>query len=201
MALGWPARFKQGSVGVRPLVRSDAARLNALRLANDSWLSPWDATIPAGAGLGFTTQTSMIAFQRRKAKQGLMMPFAVTWDGELVGQLTVNSITRGSALSASIGYWIAESHAGRGITTLAVAIVSDHLLTRAGLHRVEIAIRPENAASLRIVAKLGFEEVGIARRFLHINGGWRDHRIFQILAEDVPEGLMARALASGAGQA
>lgn len=201
MALGWPARFKQGSVGVRPIVRSDAARLDALRLANDSWLSPWDATIPAGAGLGFTTQTSMIAFQRRKAKQGLMMPFAVTWDGELVGQLTVNSITRGSALSASIGYWIAESHAGRGITTLAVAIVSDHLLTRAGLHRVEIAIRPENAASLRIVAKLGFEEVGIARRFLHINGGWRDHRIFQILAEDVPEGLVARALASGAGQA
>ena len=197
MALGWPAKFAHGHVGVRPLVRSDAWAIDALRSANVDWLSKWDATIPTGAGIPIQTQAALIAFQRRKAKAGLMMPFAVTWDGELVGQITVNTITRGSALSASIGYWIAESHAGRGATTLAVALVSDHLLVKAGLHRVEIAIRPENAASLRVVEKLGFEEVGLARRYLHINGAWRDHRIFQILAEDAIDGLVSRAIAAG----
>ena len=125
------------------------------------------------------------------------MPFVVTWDKEVVGQLTVNTITRGSAMSASIGYWISQSHAGRGVTTLAVALVSDHLLTAAGLHRVEIAIRPENAASLRVVEKLGFTEIGLAPRYLHINGDWRDHRIFQVLAEDVPNGVVSRLTASG----
>ena len=70
--------------------------------------------------------------------------------------------------------------------------MTDHLLTTVGLHRVEIAIRPENAASLRVVEKLGFTEIGLARRFLHIAGEWRDHRIFQVLAEDVPGGLMKR---------
>jgi ribosomal-protein-alanine N-acetyltransferase len=141
----------------------------------------------------------MIGTLRRRARLGQTMPFALTWDGELVGMLTVNGITWGSARWAAMGYWVAKSHAGRGITPTAVALVSDHLLTTAGLHRVEISIRPENAASLRVVEKLGFTEVGLARRYLHIAGDWRDHRIFQVLAEDVPDGLMSRLDPPGGG--
>jgi ribosomal-protein-alanine N-acetyltransferase len=106
--------------------------------------------------------------------------------------LTVNGITWGSARWASLGYWVSSSHAGHGITPTAVALVCDHLLTTVGLHRIEISIRPENVASLRVVEKLGFDEVGLARAYLHIAGQWRDHRVFQIVAEDVPEGLVAR---------
>lgn len=120
------------------------------------------------------------------------MPFVLTWDDEFVGMLTVNGITWGSARSASIGYWVARSHAGRSITPTAVALVCDHLLTTVGLHRVEIAIRPENAASLRVVQKLGFTPIGLAPRYLHIAGQWCDHELFQILAEDVPRGLVER---------
>ena len=64
----------------------------------------------------------------------------------------------------------------------AVALAVDHCLFGLGLHRVEIAIRPENAASLRVVEKLGFPEVGYAPRFLHIDGDWRDHRLFALTA-------------------
>lgn len=120
------------------------------------------------------------------------MPFVLTWDGEFVGMLTVNAIAWGSARSASIGYWVSQSHAGRGITPTAVALVCDHLLTTVGLHRIEIAIRPNNDASLRVVQKLGFTEIGLAPRFLHIAGQWQDHELFQILAEDVPRGLLER---------
>lgn len=199
MSRGWPVRLNYQQIGIRPLARSDAARIEAVRARNLDWLTPWDATVPDGAGRPISSHAALIAFQRRKAREGLMMPFAVTWDRALVGQLTVNTITRGSAQSASIGYWISQTHAGRGITPIAVALVADHLLTKAGLHRVEISIRPENAASLRVVEKLGFEEIGLARRFLHIDGDWRDHRIFQVLAEDVPDGLLARAVAAAGG--
>jgi len=120
------------------------------------------------------------------------MPFVVTWNGEMVGLLTVNGITWGSARWANMGYWVAESHAGRGITPTAVALVTDHLLSTTGLHRVEIAIRPENTASLRVVEKLGFTEIGLAPRFLHIAGAWHDHRIFQVVAEDALDGLLSR---------
>lgn len=120
------------------------------------------------------------------------MPFVITYDGEMVGQITVSGITWGSARWAQTGYWIARSHAGRGITTLAVAMATDHSFAALGLHRMEVAIRPENAASLRVVEKLGFERIGVAPRYLHIDGDWRDHLLFALTAEDVPEGLVAR---------
>ena len=50
----------------------------------------------------------------------------------------------------------------------------------------------ENAASLRVVEKLGFTEIGYAPRFLHIDGAWRDHRIFAITVEEVGPGLLSR---------
>ena len=90
---------------------------------------------------------AMIGAMRRRARAGRSMPFALTWDDEMVGQLTVNGISWGSARWASLGYWVAQSHAGRGITTTGVALVCDHLFAQLQLHRVEIAIRPENAAS------------------------------------------------------
>ena len=74
----------------------------------------------------------------------------------------------------------------------AVAMVIDHCFTTAGLHRIEISIRPENTNSLRVVEKLGLHEVGFAPRFLHINGEWRDHRIFAVTAEECPDGILAR---------
>ncbi|WP_332643964.1 GNAT family N-acetyltransferase [Aeromicrobium sp.] len=179
-------------MGVRPLRRRDARTWARLRAENAEWLGPWEATLPREAGQPATSYVGMVGTLRRRARQGHAMPFAVTWHDEMVGMLTVNGITWGSARWASMGYWVAKSHAGRSITPTAVALVTDHLLTTTGLHRVEIAIRPENAASLRIVEKLGFTEIGLAPRFLHIAGAWRDHRVFQVLAEDAQDGVLSR---------
>jgi ribosomal-protein-alanine N-acetyltransferase len=110
----------------------------------------------------------------------------------LVGQLTVSSITWGSLRSANIGYWVDETVAGRGITPTAVALAVDHCFRAAGMHRIEVCIRPENAASLRVVHKLGFRSEGLRRAYLHIDGNWRDHEAFALTAEEVPDGLLAR---------
>ena len=74
----------------------------------------------------------------------------------------------------------------------AVALATDHCFEAVGLHRVEINIRPENAASLRVVEKLGFRYEGIRERYLHIDGHWRDHATYALCAEEVPGGLLAR---------
>jgi ribosomal-protein-alanine N-acetyltransferase len=128
----------------------------------------------------------------RQGKAGRALPFVVTYDSAMVGQLTVTGITWGSARWAQVGYWIDQAYAGRGIMPLAVAMACDHCLRTLRLHRIEIAIRPENAASLRVVEKLGFDSIGLAPRYLHIDGGWRDHLLFAITAEQVPDGLQAR---------
>jgi ribosomal-protein-alanine N-acetyltransferase len=156
-----------------------------------SWLGPWESTRPpdmTGPPIGYRELVSDLI---RQGKDGRALPFVVTWDGLMVGQLTVTGITWGSARWAQIGYWIDQGHAGRGIMTTAVAMAGDHCLD-IGLHRIEIAIRPENTASLRIVEKLGFEKIGLAPGYLHISGQWRDHLLFAVTAEQAPRGLRAR---------
>ncbi|GEN79749.1 GNAT family N-acetyltransferase [Actinotalea fermentans] len=192
MARGWPVELREGDVLLRPLRRSDGPDWLSLRARNEEWLRPWEATAPEpprGRPPTFAAYARVLA---RQARAGETLPFAVVHAGELVGQLTVASVTRGSLCSASVGYWVSEHVAGRGIIPTAVALAVDHCLGPVGLHRVEIAIRPENAASLRVVAKLGLREEGVRERYLHIQGGWRDHRTFAVTAEEVPGGLVAR---------
>ncbi len=162
-----------------------------VRVRNAMWLRPWEPT-PPRAGTPPVSFQAMVSFLRSEARAGRMLPFVVTYDDRLVGQLTVGGIMWGSLCSAHIGYWIDRDVAGRGITPTAVALGVDHCFGVVGLHRVEINIRPENAASLRVVEKLELREEGLRQGFLHIDGAWRDHRSFAITAEEMPEGLLTR---------
>ena len=117
------------------------------------------------------------------------------YEGEVAGQLNIWGVARGSLCSATIGYWVSERFAGRGITPTAVALATDLAFTELDLHRMEICIRPENAASVRVVQKLGFRYEGVRRRYIHIDGDWRDHLAFALVKEDVPQGVLARWLA------
>lgn len=184
--------LRSGRVGVRPLRLRDARAWHEIRARNREWLGPWEATLPGGDPSGPGSFRMMLLDLRRQARAGRSMPFAVTVDDEFAGQLTVSNIVGGSARWAQIGYWIDSAHAGKGVMPTAVALVVDHCLFEVGLHRIEVAIRPENTASLRVVQKLGFTEYGYAARYLHINGAWRDHRLFSISVEECPEGLLRR---------
>jgi ribosomal-protein-alanine N-acetyltransferase len=190
----WPATLREGSVTIRPLRRGDSQEWKAARRSNADWLRPWDATVPPGGAERPTTYRALMRRLDRLARAGLCMPFAIEVDGHFAGQVTVNNIVRGSAQFASIGYWLDKSYAGRGVMPLAVAMVIDHCFFTAGLHRIEVAIRPENSNSLRVVEKLGLREFGYAPRFLHIDGEWRDHRLYAVTVEECAGGLRRRLL-------
>ncbi|MEP6760327.1 MAG: GNAT family protein [Sporichthyaceae bacterium] len=192
MSIGWPATLQHGRVGLRPIRQRDRDAWVELRAANLDWLAPWEATPPRPTDrIGFR---AMVRALRGSARQGLVLPFVITYDNRLVGQVTVGGITWGSLCSAHVGYWVDSRMAGRGVTPTAVALAGDHAFRVVGLHRLEINVRPENTASLRVVEKLGFRDEGIRRRFLHIAGDWRDHRTFALTTEEVPEGLLNRWL-------
>ncbi len=110
----------------------------------------------------------------------------------------VGNVVREPLLSAYVGYWVDATVAGGGVITAAVALVVDHCFGRVGLHRVEATVRPENVASLRVLAKLGFREEGLFRRYLDVDGDWRDHPCFALTAEEMrPGGLVGRLIAAG----
>ena len=178
------------AVTVRPIRLRDAKALESELQRNRGWLRRWEATNP-GVGGAYDVRGG-IRLLRGMAASGTGLPLVMDVDGEFAGQINVSQITFGSLSNCAIGYWIAERFAGRGVTPAAVALVTDHCLGPLGLHRVEICIRPENAASLRIVEKLGFRYEGLRRRYIHIDGGWRDHFAFAVTAEEVPFGVLER---------
>jgi ribosomal-protein-alanine N-acetyltransferase len=134
----------------------------------------------------------MVSALRKDARSGRVLPFVVTYDDQLVGQLTVGGVQYGSLRGAHVGYWVAQEFAGRGIIPTAVALATDHAFRALGLHRVEISMRPENAPSRRVAEKLDFRFEGERRQYLHIDGEWRDHLVYVLLAGDIPEGVLER---------
>ena len=182
--------LNHGGVFVRSIRARDARPLRALLKNNRSWLQQWEATIPGYSE--FPPVGDIIRSLLRLAKQNQAAPFIIEHDGEVVGQVTVSGLSFGSLSSGSIGYWISQDRAGMGITPTAVALVADWCFTGLGIHRVEICIRPENVSSLRIVRKLGMRYEGLRRRYIHIDGDWRDHFCFAVTIDEAPGGLLAR---------
>jgi ribosomal-protein-alanine N-acetyltransferase len=170
--------LERGEVVVRPLRRADEREWLALRAENRAWLRPWEASIP-GARARSVTFASYVRGERRAHRKRTGIPMVIEVDGALVGRVALARVEWGAEQGGSIGYWVSHSVAGRGIAPTAVALLTEHAFM-AGLHRIEIAVRPENAASLRVVQKLHFREEGVRRSYLFIDGAWRDHRIFAL---------------------
>lgn len=193
----WPVTLEHGQIVLRPFRRWDREEWMSLRSRNRDWLRRWDATNPEPHS-ALKSYVEMVRVLNRSGRDGTALPWLLclrtSAGGQpvIVGQLSVSSIVRGSALSASLGYWIDRDRAGAGIVPTAVALATDYCFGTLGLHRMEINIRPENAPSLRVVHKLGFRHEGLRRAFLHIDGDWRDHESYALTAPEVPEGLLAR---------
>src|SRR5436190_8513402 len=195
-APGWPADLSDGPVRLRPLRRRDGRAWCEVRNRNVEWLMPWESTLPDVPMLTVRadrpTYRGMLRSLRRQARAGSTLPFAIEYDGRLVGQVTVSAIVRGSLQSASVGYWVDQAVAGRGVGPTAVALVVDHCFGPVGLHRIELNVRPENVRSRRVAEKLGFREEGMRLRYLHIDRGWRDHLCYALTVQDRVGGVLRR---------
>ena len=201
---GWPATLVHDRVSLRPYQRGDAAEWSAVRVRNEGWLAHWEPV----SGVPWRESNSPAAFKvllrdlRKSSRAGATWPFAICYDGRIVGGMTVGNIVRRAFCSAHVGYWIDEAHAGRGIMPTSLALVCDHAFTRGGLHRIEVNIQPHNTPSRRVVEKLGFREEAQFKSYLYINGEWRDHVGYGMTIEDVTQGgVLARWLRSRAQSA
>jgi ribosomal-protein-alanine N-acetyltransferase len=116
----------------------------------------------------------------------------VRYGGQFAGELTIWHILWDPTRSAEVAYWIDERLAGRGIMPTALAMGVDHCFQDMGLHRLEAGIQPENAASRRVVQKLGFRDEGTRVGLVYIDGTWRDHICYAITAEEATPGLLPK---------
>jgi [ribosomal protein S5]-alanine N-acetyltransferase len=179
----------------------DAAQWSRIRLADRAYLEPWEPSADAEwvRRQAISAWPAVCSGLRAEARKGRMLPFVIELDGEFCGQLTIGNVTHGALRSAWIGYWVSSSVTGRGVATGALALGLDHSFGTVRLHRVEATVRPENTASRRVLAKVGFREEGLLQRYLDVDGGWRDHLLVAITVEEV-HGSVASTLVR-AGQA
>lgn len=103
---------------------------------------------------------------------------------QLIGACNLTHVERGAASSAKIGYWIAREHTNRGHARNAVRALTRFAFDTLGLHRVEAAVQPDNAASIRVLTATGYRLEGTARGLLRIDGEWADHAVYARLSSD-----------------
>jgi [ribosomal protein S5]-alanine N-acetyltransferase len=183
MAADVALRIDGEGVTLRPPRISDYVAWADLRRGSRAFLQPWEPTWPAD-------DLSRAAFRRRLAAYQRDMDLGYGYaflvfrqeDGELVGGITLSNIRRGVAQMGQVGYWAGEPHARRGYTLAACKALCGFAFGRLGLHRLEAACIPENDASRKLLLKAGFEPEGRAQAYLKINGDWRDHLLFGLVA-------------------
>ena len=180
----WPVpELERGGVRLRLLRMRDEAEWIALRNRNREWLRPWEATAPPGTADAPVSFRTFIRNENAMWRSRRSFPMVIEKGGRLVGRVTLGRIEWGAERGGSLGYWVSQDQAGHGIAPAAVVLMCEYAFGQ-GLHRIEVAIRPENAASLSVARKLELREEGLRQSYLYIDGAWRDHRIFAATARE-----------------
>ena len=163
----------------------DYQQWGRLRDESRGFLAPWEPIWPADDLTKLAFRRRLRRYQREiRASTGYPF-FVFAADGEtLLGGLTMAQIQRGVAQSATIGYWMGKPHAGKGLMTAAVRAVVGFAFDTLHLNRVEAACLPHNAASIRLLEKVGFQREGYARKYLCIDGRWQDHVLYGLVRDD-----------------
>jgi ribosomal-protein-alanine N-acetyltransferase len=174
-------------VVLRPLVAQDFNGWSEVRRRNGEWLTQWE---PMRLSHHPDPETNREVFaarcgaRERERLAGTQFAFGIFVDGAFAGEINLNNVVRGAFQSATIGYWIDKSRAGRSLMSEAVVVLAQYAFEEMRLHRLEICIIPRNVNSRRVMEKLDIRTEGVAERFLEINGVWEDHIRYGITYEE-----------------
>jgi [ribosomal protein S5]-alanine N-acetyltransferase len=180
------ANFVRGEgVYLRPPEMRDYDPWAELRERSRSFLTPWEPTWP-GDDLTRTAFRHRLRRHAQEITEDQAYPFLIFRESDdvLVGGLTLGQIKRGVAQSATLGYWMGLSFAGKGLMSRSVRAMAGFAFTSLRLHRIEAACLPHNEASIKLLERNGFKKEGLARAYLRINGLWQDHVLYALLETD-----------------
>jgi [ribosomal protein S5]-alanine N-acetyltransferase len=179
-----PPVLRNGTVEMRSPETSDYEAWADVRLRSREFLAPWEPVWPSN-DLTRAAFRSRVKRYWRDIEDDAAYPFFIFSAGErqLLGAVTFSNVRRGVAQTASLGYWIGAPYARRGLMTSALGLAIGFAFGHLELHRIEAACLPNNAASIALLARCGFEQEGLARRYLKIAGLWQDHLLFARLSD------------------
>ncbi|RAX45705.1 GNAT family N-acetyltransferase [Arthrobacter sp. AQ5-06] len=168
---------------MRLLRLSDATALAAAYVRNRAYLSHWEPARPEEY-YAEAWQAADIASRLVAHEAGEGYPLGLFAGDTLVGRFNVAGIVRGPFQSVGLGYWVDNKYAGRGLASGAVQAIVEMARDELGLHRIEASTLLHNIGSQRVLLKAGFQQIGMAPRYLQIAGKWQDHNLYQVVLHD-----------------
>ena len=172
-------------VFLRPPKRRDALKWQKLRMSSKSFLVPWE---PSWDASSCTRRAYLRYFKNSNYLANIDRAYSFlifkTDDKTLLGGINIGNVRRGVSQSASLGYWIGEKYSRKGYMKEALKLLIPSLFVDLRLNRIEAATLEENIASKNLLKKIGFKKEGVLRKYLKINGTWRDHILYGLLEND-----------------
>ncbi len=177
-------------LGAGPILRSERILLRPpniddfkawvdLRKASRTFLQPWEPEWQDDEFTRTSFRYRLHIYNKLALEERGIALFILGDAGQnLLGAINLNNIRRGISQTATLGYWIGEAYARQGYMAEATRLLLDHAFHDMGLHRIEAACLPTNAASIALLKKSGFEQEGYAKSYLKIAGTWQDHLLF-----------------------
>lgn len=169
---------------LRPYRTSDAGALVDLLVRNRDFLAGFEPPRP-DSHYTLQGQRRLIEIDAERWAAGMRYAFGVFLsDDSIVGRVALDNVVLGAWHNSTIGYYVDRAVNNRGLATSAVFLACKFGFEEVGLHRVQAGVMPRNAASARVLEKVGFRHEGLARRYLFIGGAWEDHDIYALTTED-----------------
>ena len=124
------------------------------------------------------TRENASAFLKAATSAAETSNLAIDVNGEAVGAIGYVPGIDVERYSAEIGYWLGESHWGKGIATEALLLVTDHVFSTVNLLRLFALPFADNTGSMRVLEKAGYVREAILRGSSVKYGQARDQALY-----------------------
>lgn len=169
-------------VQLQPLDSSHAAAMLKLVDENRDHFSPWDPAVPADFySLAFWINYAKTAQDDARTQTSQRWVIQLTATQDTIGTINITQIARGPFQSAMLGYKLGKAYEGKGLMFEALTLAISHAFNDLKLHRLQASFVTHNERSARVLKRLQFEEIGVAKDYLFTNGQWSDHVMMQLV--------------------
>jgi ribosomal-protein-alanine N-acetyltransferase len=170
------------NIELKLLTPEDSTELLNYYLRNKAHLGPYEP-LRDESYYTIESQRKIIIEEYKQYLNGSTVNCGIFKDNKLIGKIRLSNIVYGAFKSGILGYSMDKNEQGKGFMKEAVNLMVEYCFEEMDLHRIEASTLVDNIRSQKVLKSCGFNELGLNKKYLYINGGWRDHLTFYKVKE------------------